>query len=163
MKPRLIMTWGDSIYGIDPGTGKSVSDWPQQGFNIMLPRTQGMVQGDNLGRGRPIPGAGGASSAGIAAGNGGGARPSGGGGDSGGGGEADKAAPVIYKNLIILGNATGFLPPPGRPADVRALDLHPATGLAKSPVLDPGQPGADSLGRSRPGIGQQLLGFPVTG
>ena len=52
MKPRLIMTWGDSLYGIDPGSGKSASDWPQQGFNIMLPKTQGMVQGgDNLGVG----------------------------------------------------------------------------------------------------------------
>ena len=26
MKPRLLMTWGDSIYGIDPASGNSVTD-----------------------------------------------------------------------------------------------------------------------------------------
>src|SRR5215469_10259519 len=72
MKPRLIMTWGSSIHGIDPGTGKSVSDWPQQGINITLPTVQGVVQGDNLGAG-PVPGSGGSASVGVAAGNGSGA------------------------------------------------------------------------------------------
>ena len=118
-----------------------------------------MVQGDDLGAG-PIPGAGGASSAGIAAGNGGGARPNGGGGDSGGGGEADKAAPVIYKNLIILGSASGFLPPPGRPADVRAYDLHTGKLVWQNRLVpDPGQPGADSWADPDQVLGSSSWGF----
>jgi glucose dehydrogenase len=158
MKPRLIMTWGSSIYGIDPSSGKSVSDWPQQGFNIILPRVQGVVQGDNLGVG-PIPDPGGAASAGLAAGNGSGARPNGG-GEGVGGGEADKAAPVIYKNLIIIASASGFLPSPGRPADVRAYDLRTGKLAWQNRLVpDPGQPGAESWADPDQVLGSSSWGF----
>ena len=52
---------------------------------------------------------------------------------------------MIYKNLIIVSSATGYLPMPGRPGDPHAYDLR--TGGAG--VAEPGwcpireQPGAD--------------------
>src|SRR6201996_8757504 len=154
MKPRLIMTWGSNVHGIDPATGKSSSDWPSQGFNIMLPRVQGVVQGANLGA-CPIPGPGGAANIGVAAGSG--ARPNSG-GESGG--EAEKVPPVIYKNLIIVAGASGFLPPPGRPGDVRAYDLKTGKLVWQNRLIpDPGQPGADSWANPDQVLGSSSWGF----
>ena len=156
MKPRLIMTWGGNIHGIDPSTGKSSSDWPSQGFNITLPRIQGVAQGDNLGAG-PIPGPGGSVSSGVAAGNGGGARPNGGGE---GGGEAEKVPPVIYKNLAIVAGSSGFLPLPGRPGDVRAYDLRTGKLVWQNRLVpDPGQPGANSWADPDRVLGSGSWGF----
>ena len=165
MKPRLIMTWGGSIYGIDPTTGKSSSDWPQQGLNIVLPPVQGKVMGDDLGAG-PLPGAGGGNAAQGSAkgGNGGGGRSSnaapapmpGAGGRS----EADKAAPVIYKNLIIVSSSSGFLPMPGRPGDIRAYDLRNGKLVWQNRLIpDPGTPGAEGWADPDAVVGGGSWGF----
>jgi glucose dehydrogenase len=118
MKPRIVMVWGGSIHGLDMQTGKSMPDWPADGFNIMLPPIQGVVIGNDRDAG-PVSGAAPKAAIGgdIAAGNGGGRR-------NAGNPQASKSVPVIYKNLIIVADASGFLPLPGRPADPRAYDLR---------------------------------------
>jgi quinoprotein glucose dehydrogenase len=67
--------------------------------------------------------------------------------ETGGGGVFPGSPPIIYKNLIIVSGATGFLPEPAQPADPHAIDLR--TGkLVWTTRLIPGsgQPGADSWG-----------------
>jgi quinoprotein glucose dehydrogenase len=135
MKPRLVTVWGNSMYGIDPKTGQPSSDWPATGFNVLLPPIVGTASGDNLAPG-PAPGS---SSGAAAAGAGGGA---GGGGENGG--VAEKSPPVIYKNLIIFAGASGFLPPPGRPADPHAYDLRTGKLVWTTRLIPgPSEPGAD--------------------
>ena len=55
MAGRLVVVNGPNMIGIDPNTGKNSTDWPQQGFNIMLPPVQGVVSGDDVNVG-PAPG-----------------------------------------------------------------------------------------------------------
>ena len=68
-------------------------------------------------------------------------------GDKACGGVPQKSPPVVYKNLLILADASGFLPYPVRPADPRAYDLR--TGqlewIARL-VPAPGEEGGDSWG-----------------
>jgi glucose dehydrogenase len=116
MKPRLVVVNGGSMIGVDPATGKNSPDWPQQGFSVVLPPVQGTVSGDDVNVG-PAPGN---NSRPNGAGGARGGR--GGGGDPGG--FASSSPPVIYKNLAIFAGASGFLPPPGRPADPHAIDLR---------------------------------------
>jgi quinoprotein glucose dehydrogenase len=63
------------------------------------------------------------------------------------GGVPQKSPPVIYKNLIILADASGFLPYPVRPADPRAYDLRTGklTWISRL-VPNPGEEGGDSWG-----------------
>jgi glucose dehydrogenase len=115
MKGRLVVVNGGNMIGIDPNTGKNSTDWPQQGFNIMLPPVQGVVSGDDVNVG-PAPGN-------TPRPNGAGAGRGGRGGGAGGGFNSS-SPPVIYKNLAIFAGASGFLPPPGEPADPHAIDLR---------------------------------------
>ena len=119
MKPRLVVVSGGSMIGIDPNTGKNSSDWPQDGFSVVLPTITGTVSGDDVNVG-PAPG--GNSKAGAGANAARGQQRGGGGADRGG--FASSSPPVIYKNLAIFAGASGFLPPPGRPADPHAIDLR---------------------------------------
>src|SRR4029077_2808331 len=60
------------------------------------------------------------------------------------GGVAEKSPPVIYKNLIIFAGASGFLPPPGRPADPHAYDLRTGKLVWTTRLVPgPGEPGAE--------------------
>ena len=116
MKERLVAVYGGSMVGIDPATGKNSTDWPQDGYPVTLPSVSGVVSGDDVNAG-PAPG--GHSRSGGGAGQ---ARPGSGGAPDNG--VASKSPPVIYKNLAIFAGASGFLPPPGRPADPHAYDLR---------------------------------------
>lgn len=112
MKPRIIMIWGHSIFGLDLKTGQLSPDWPASGYNIMLPPV-GMPC-INTATCNGVP---------------------------------QKSPPVIYKNLIILADASGFLPYPVRPADPRAYDLRTGKLVWISRlVAAPGQEGGDSWG-----------------
>ncbi len=63
------------------------------------------------------------------------------------GGVPQKSPPVIYKNLLILADASGFLPYPVRPADPRAYDLRTGklTWISRL-VPSLGEEGGDSWG-----------------
>ena len=112
MKPRIIMIWGHSIFGLDLKTGQLTSDWPATGHNIMLP---------------PV---------GLSCAS-----------ESACGGVPQKSPPVIYKNLLILSDASGFLPYPVRPADPRAYDLRTGKLVWISRLVpELGQEGGDSWG-----------------
>jgi len=66
---------------------------------------------------------------------------------AGGGGVWAASPPIIYKNLIIVSGASGFLPPPAQPADPHAIDLRSGTLVWTARLIPgPGQPGADSWG-----------------
>ena len=124
MKPRLVVTSGGNMIGVDPGTGKDSPDWPKGGFSIVMPPINGVVTGDDVSVG-PAPGAnnqggGNANNRGAQQAADRGARP----GRPDRGGSATSSPPVIYKNLAIYAGATGFLPIPGRPADPHAYDLR---------------------------------------
>lgn len=55
--------------------------------------------------------------------------------------------PIIYKNLIIVSGASGFLPEPAQPADPHAVDLRTGKLVWTTRLIPgPGQPGADSWG-----------------
>jgi glucose dehydrogenase len=116
MKPRLVAVYGNAMVGIDPSTGKNSTDWPQDGFNVVLPNVTGVASGDDVNVG-PAPGGNSRGGAGAGA-----ARPGRGARDPNG--AATMSPPVIYKNLAIFAGASGFLPPPGRPADPHAYDLR---------------------------------------
>ena len=112
MKPRIIMIWGHSMFGLDLKTGEFSTDWPPTGYNIMLPPVGYSCTSENNC-----------------------------------GGVAQKSPPVIYKNLIILADASGFLPYPVRPADPRAYDLRSGNLVWISRLVpDLGQEGGDSWG-----------------
>jgi quinoprotein glucose dehydrogenase len=69
--------------------------------------------------------------------------------DAGGGGGGVWAAspPIIYKHLIIVSGASGFLPEPAQPADPHAVDLRTGKRVWTARLIPgPGQPGADSWG-----------------
>ena len=75
-------------------------------------------------------------------------------------GNAAKSAPVIYKNKIVLADATGFQPGPGRPADPRAYDLKTGKLLWRTRLIPAkGEKGDDSWG---PGT-QDVLGSGTWG
>ena len=64
-----------------------------------------------------------------------------------GGGVVPASPPIIYKNLIIVAGASGFLPEPAQPADPRAFDLRTGKLVWTSRLIPgPGEPGADSWG-----------------
>ena len=112
MKPRIIMIWGHSMFGLDLKTGQLAADWPAAGYNITLPPV-----------GYPCTS------------------------ESTCGGVAQKSPPVIYKNLLILADASGFLPYPVRPADPRAYDLRTGKLVWISRLVpELGQEGGDSWG-----------------
>ena len=68
--------------------------------------------------------------------------------EAGGGGVSPASPPIIYKNLIIVSGATGFLPEPAQPADPHAIDLRTGKLVWTTRLIPgPGQPGADSWGR----------------
>lgn len=96
MKPRIVVLWGHNMYGLDPMTGESASDWPATGYGIGLPNP---------------------------------AAP-----ETGGGGVFPASPPIIYKNLIIVSGASGFLPEPAQPADPHAIDLRTDTMSPPVPV-----------------------------
>ena len=122
MKPRLVAIYGNAMFGIDPNSGQNSTDWPQNGFNVVLPNVTGMANGDDVNAG-PAPGnSNSRSGAGAAAPRGASAGAAPRGRDPNG--AATMSPPVIYKNLAIFAGATGFLPPPGRPADPHAYDLR---------------------------------------
>ena len=121
MKGRLVVISGGNMIGIDPATGKNSTDWPKDGFQVTLPNISAAVSGDDINVG-PAPG--GNNRAGAAAAPARGAPPGRGGRAADPNGQATSSPPVIYKNLAIFAGATGFLPPPGRPADPHAIDLR---------------------------------------
>ena len=66
---------------------------------------------------------------------------------TGGGGVWAASPPIIYKNLIIVSGASGFLPAPAQPADPHAIDLRTGKLVWTARLIPgPGQPGADSWG-----------------
>lgn len=67
--------------------------------------------------------------------------------EAGGGGVFPGSPPIIYKNLIIVSGASGFLPEPAQPADPHAIDLRTGKLVWTTRLIPgPGQPGADSWG-----------------
>ena len=67
--------------------------------------------------------------------------------ETGGGGVFAASPPIIYKNLIIVSGASGFLPEPAQPADPHAIDLRTGKLVWTTRLIPgPGQPGADSWG-----------------
>jgi len=67
--------------------------------------------------------------------------------ETGGGGVFPASPPIIYKNLIIVSGASGFLPEPAQPADPHAIDLRTGKRVWTTRLIPgPGQPGADSWG-----------------
>ena len=109
MPPRIVVLWGTNMYGLVPGTGAFVTDWPMTGYDIGLPN--------------PADASG------------------------GGGGVWAASPPIIYKNLIIVSGASGFLPEPAQPADPHAVDLRTGKRVWTARLVPgPGQPGADSWG-----------------
>ena len=78
----------------------------------------------------------------------------------GGGGVWAASPPIIYKNLIIVSGASGFLPEPAQPADPHAVDLRTGKRVWTARLIPgPGQPGADSWG---PGT-QKVVGSGTWG
>jgi quinoprotein glucose dehydrogenase len=64
-----------------------------------------------------------------------------------GGGVWAASPPIIYKHLIIVSGASGFLPEPAQPADPHAIDLRTGKRVWTTRLIPgPGQPGADSWG-----------------
>jgi quinoprotein glucose dehydrogenase len=67
--------------------------------------------------------------------------------ETGGGGVFPASPPIIYKNLIIVSGASGFLPEPAQPADPHAIDLRTGKLVWTTRLIPgPGQTGADSWG-----------------
>ena len=117
MAGRLVMVNGPNMVGIEsPNTGKNSPDWPQQGFNIMLPPVQRHGFRAMTSMSVQLPGNT--------------PRPN----------RCGRCArrprrrrrllnssspPVIYRDLAIFAGASeNFLPPPGEPADPHAIDLR---------------------------------------
>ena len=117
-KPRIVVLWGRRMYGVDPVTGASSTDWPVEGYDVGLPN--------------PATTAGGASNEG---------------GGSAGGGIFATSPPIIYKHLMILSGASGFLPEGAQPADPHAIDLRTGKLAWKTRLIPAaGEPGGDSWG-----------------
>ena len=118
MKPRLVLLRNGRMFGLDLKTGQPVTDWPAEGFNVTLPSTSPNAA--------PLAG------------------PGGGGG---GGGGTNASPAVIFKNSIILTNASGFRNGTGVPGDPRAYDLRTGELKWRTRLIPAkGEPGGDSWG-----------------